>query len=310
MLDSRTDLDDVKGWFGAVDQAMFRFFLDYQDSVGTTGDLVELGVYLGKSSILIGDYLRSGETFTVVDTFGTEPGEDLLNAQENARSYPTLSRTAFEENYQKFHQKLPEVYTALSSSVTQHVPPDSVRFMHIDASHLYEHVATDTKAAQSLLCPDGIVVYDDYRAAHTPGVAAALWEAVANEGLKPIVLTPNKAYGTWGDPEPYLAALPAFLEDHPNARRAPDQVVAGHKIIRVRPPWGQGQRVAEVRRQAGAAQAERVQRQAAKIKRQQRQISELQARVDALAAVSDSAAYRLGRAALTSPRRLLRSRQR
>ena len=47
---------------------------------------------------------------------------------------------------------------------------------------------------------DGVVAFDDYRTAHAPGVAAASWGAVLNQGLRPFAVTARTMYGTWGDP--------------------------------------------------------------------------------------------------------------
>ena len=82
-----------------------------------------------------------------------------------------------------------------------HADEKSCRFIHIDASHLYKHVREDTSNARKLIQDDGIVVFDDYRTKHTIGCAAAVWEAVVNDGFKPICLTEWKLYGTWGDAE-------------------------------------------------------------------------------------------------------------
>ena len=46
------------------------------------------------------------------------------------------------------------------SRAGEKVAPQSVRFLHVDASHLYEHVANDVDAAQDMLQPDGLVVFD------------------------------------------------------------------------------------------------------------------------------------------------------
>src|SRR5690606_24123152 len=73
---------------------------------------------------------------------------------------------------------------------------------HIDASHMYEHVRQDIESARRLLRANGVVAFDDYRAEHTPGTAAAVWEAVLNDGLRPIFHTSGKLYATWGDPTP------------------------------------------------------------------------------------------------------------
>lgn len=203
-------LADVKGWFFTADQLLFDWFLARQKDRSEPGDLLELGAYLGKSAIFMGARLRPGDRFTVCDLFDS-PAEDASNVKEMAKSYATLTRRAFEANYLSFHDELPEIVQGLSSVVADHVEPGSCRFAHIDASHLYEHVHGDIVTVRDLLTPQGIVVLDDFRAEHCPGVAAATWQAVTGLALRPICITPTKFYGTWGDPAPVQAALLAWL---------------------------------------------------------------------------------------------------
>ncbi len=221
----------MKGWFYAKDQAVMTWLLDRQERLEPPGDLLELGSYLGKSAILIGTHLRPGETFTVCDLFGADPA-DGANRTENSRSYATLTRQAFEGNYLAFHDRLPTVVQATTDQITRHVRPGSCRFVHVDASHLWEHVKGDIEAARLLLRPGGLVVCDDYRSEHTPGVAAAVWSAVANGGLRPICVTGNKFYGTWDDPEPVQEELVAWLRSHHPG--LPDlHNVLGHPMVRI-----------------------------------------------------------------------------
>ena len=223
--------DDVKGWFYPKDQAVLTWLLDRQDRLEPPGDLLELGCYLGKSAILIGGHQRAGETFTVCDLFDAETS-DSANRNENATSYATLTRRAFEGNYLVFHEALPTIVQATTDQITKHVSPGTCRLVHIDASHLWEHVKGDIESAQQLLRPDGLLVCDDYRTEHTPGVAAAVWSAVANNGLKPICVTGNKLYGTWGDPAPVQDDLVEWLRSfHP---RLPEyQNILGNPVVRV-----------------------------------------------------------------------------
>ncbi|MFE1028703.1 class I SAM-dependent methyltransferase [Streptomyces sp. NPDC058818] len=226
------ELNDVPGWFWPLDQVLFSWFLERQERRGTDGDLLELGAYLGKSAILLGHHLRDGETLTVCDLFETEP-PDAANRAEAAKSYSTLTRQAFERNYLSFHETLPTIIQAPSSAVTDEVAPGSCRFAHIDASHLYEHVQGDIGAARDLLLPDGIVVLDDFRSEHTPGVAVAAWEAVLNRGLRPVCLSSQKLYGTWGDPEPVQEELLAALRGRDDVAVTVEQA-AGHRLVRAR----------------------------------------------------------------------------
>ncbi len=223
---------DVKGWFWPVDQLLFDWFLTRQDRAPRqTGDLLELGAYLGKSAIFIGSYQRPGEEFTVCDLFDS-PAPDDPNSAEMGRSYATLTRRAFEANYLAFHERLPTVVQAPTSVIASRLTPGSCRFIHVDASHLYEHVRGDIEAAKELSAPDAIVAFDDFRAEHCPGVAAAVWGAVATTGLKLICITGTKAYGTWGDPEPARAELLEWLTSRTDLWHGVEEV-AGAPLIRI-----------------------------------------------------------------------------
>ncbi|MEU1533281.1 class I SAM-dependent methyltransferase [Streptomyces fagopyri] len=225
-------LDDVPGWFPVLDQMLFKWFLDRQESAGTVGDLLEVGVYMGKSAIFLGGHLREGERYTVCDLFeGGAP--DGANQAESTKSYSALTRQVFEENYLAFHDELPRVLPGPSSLVPAEVEPGSCRFVHIDASHLYEHVHGDIGAARDALLPGGIVVLDDFRSEHTPGVSIAAWEAVLNRGLRPICLSTQKLYGTWDDPGPVQEALLAAVRERDDCHLSV-QHAAGHRIIRLK----------------------------------------------------------------------------
>ena len=154
-------------------------------------------------------------------------------------SYKSLTRVGFEENYLAFHDRLPEIVEAPTSTVLAHVKPDSCRFVHIDASHLYEHVRGDLATARTVLKPDGIVVCDDYRSPHTPGVSAAVWEAVADDGLRVICVTRRSSTAPGVTPSRYGADLLGWLADRQDPWHEVQQV-AGAPLVRLRstaPTW-------------------------------------------------------------------------
>ncbi|MER5884223.1 class I SAM-dependent methyltransferase [Streptomyces sp. NPDC001941] len=235
---------DVKGWFFPADQLLFDWFLARQE----TGDLLEMGAYLGKSAIFMGERLREGERFTVCDLFDS-PAPDASNDEEMNRSYATLTRRAFETNYRAFHASLPRIVQAPTSVVVSEVDPGSCRFVHVDASHLYEHVDTDVDSARTLLAPDGIVAFDDFRAEHCPGVAAAVWGAVASKGLRPICITGTKFYGTWSDPSPWTGGLLDWLKDRKDLWHGVEEV-AGGPLIRINGKNAEPPGLPEVRRRS------------------------------------------------------------
>jgi hypothetical protein len=227
----------IKGWFNEIDRRCFTALLESQGD-SPAGDLVELGAFLGKSAVILGDYLRDGERFVVVDLFGddaqlarTDHGE--ANRRENQGSYPGLTRQRFEANYLTAHDCLPVVVQGLSSTVVDHVPPGGARFIHVDASHLYPAVRTDCLSAKQLLRNGGVVVFDDYRNEKTPGVAAAVWESVANDGLIPIATTERKLYGCFDDPTPHQQTLQALMAENPSFYKIDEPEIRGRRVLRM-----------------------------------------------------------------------------
>ncbi|MFB6890020.1 class I SAM-dependent methyltransferase [Kitasatospora sp. NPDC056327] len=257
-------LDDVPGWFWEHDRHLFDWFLGRQEKAGLTGDLLELGAYLGRSAIVVGSHLRAGETFTVCDLFDSDAPDDENAAEMDGSYRRTLTRTAFEANYLSFHDRLPEIVQAPTSALADgRLAPGTLRFVHIDASHLYEHVAGDLRVARAALRPEGVVVLDDYRSAHTPGVAAATWEAVFNHGLRPVVLTDSKFYGTWGDPEAAQLDLLARRGTLPHCDMT-NETLEGHRLVRIggsaegAEPFRVSRHHARLTAEAGRREAERV----------------------------------------------------
>jgi Methyltransferase domain len=229
----KSDLTAIPGWFLPQDQDLFRWFLGEQERRHIMGDLAELGVYMGKSAIVIGEYLRLRETFTIIDLFES-PACDDENRVENTNTYSGLTQRVFETNYLRFHERLPMVVKAPSSEILDHASAGAHRFVHVDASHLYEHVRTDVASARALLHESGVVAFDDIQSHHTPGVAAAVWIAVHNGGLRPIAISQRKLYGTWGNPVPWQQTLLSWLPSSGLAHEI--QQVAGAPLIRVWQP--------------------------------------------------------------------------
>lgn len=202
------NFNDIPGWFMPIDQAAFTWVLEYQNRVEPEGAVVELGVFKGKSAVVIGNHLRPGEVFTCCDLFDDVATHPLVDAGEQAFFRgQSLTQAEFERNYLAFHRELPRVVRGPTGTITRYVAPRSARFVHVDAGHSYDLVREDTASARTMLRENGVVVFDAYRKGGTMGVAAAVWEAILNEGLNPIVNTEFKLYATWGDPAPLQAEI-------------------------------------------------------------------------------------------------------
>jgi hypothetical protein len=223
--------DDVPGWFHRTDQDLFTWILGNRlAGLAPGGDLVELGTFLGRSAIHMGRFLREGEKLIVCDLFGLPVDEPVMSRSARA-FYSTPTREQFERNYRLFRPEPPVVVQAPTSAILQHVAPRSCRFVHIDASHEYTQVRADLLAAGELLVRGGVVAVDDYRSEHTPGTAAAVWEALVRDGLHPVCISPDKFYGTWEPAEELRKDLVRVLA-HEVAYTVAVHEVMGHRIPR------------------------------------------------------------------------------
>lgn len=237
--------DRLPGAFDDIDVLIFDHILRGQARAGVRGDVLEIGAFMGKSAIVTGSHVRPPDRMIVCDVFETG-GLEEDNERENSESYPGLTRRAFEESYARFVTSAPTVVQELSSAIRAHVPDGTVRFAHIDGGHLDHVVREDIANVRSLLRGDGVVAVDDYRALHTPGVAASVWAAVVEGGLLPVCLSEGKFYGTW-DPETARALsadLRSWFASHDNVDTG-TQHVAGAEVVVVANPniWTPRRRV-------------------------------------------------------------------
>ena len=189
----RNETFKVDGWLEDIDCLIFHSLLRFQTSESILGDLLEIGVYQGKSAILLGMHLEESEKLHACDIFDNQT--DAANKDEIVNSYSQFSLNLFLENYTKVIGNVPEVYSCASSELEKLLPESKFRFIHIDGSHLYQHVSKDLILAAALIHEQqGIIAVDDFRAEHAIGVSSAMWEMIYFHGLRPIIFTSSKAY--------------------------------------------------------------------------------------------------------------------
>jgi hypothetical protein len=192
----QTQLNQVPGWFSQLDAWLFCLFDTIQAEAEVTGDILEVGSYLGRSAILLGFFRRENEELHICDLFEDDPPTPAI-AREHDRWYRGLTRTKFDHNFRAFHQRPPLVHAGYSAAILPTLPSNSMRTIHIDGSHSYQEVITDITESKRLLKKDGVLIIDDLCSTHTPGVAAAIWQAIIELGLVPLMTT-TKMYATWG----------------------------------------------------------------------------------------------------------------
>ena len=215
----------MDGWLSDVDVHVIWLLNEWQRQAGIDGDILEIGVFMGKSAILLGHLLEDSENLEVCDVFDRSASLSSANADENRLQYSGLTRAAFERTFLQHHDRVPVIHPIPSAELPQHLGQSRFRVIHIDGSHLYENVRGDIAFSGPRLVEGGIVILDDWSHSDHPGVAAATWEAILAGALVPVVTTDMKLYGFWkteGGNE--VAGLQAHLE------RSPYFEIARHEI--------------------------------------------------------------------------------
>ncbi len=185
----------LPGWFRR-EAAHLLGLLDYaHESEGIQGDLFEIGVFHGKSTVLLAGMVDpKHETLGVCDSFqfrtpdGVEPREVFLK---------------------NFHKVFPgaaflRVYAKRSGELTRD-EIGTCRLIHIDGAHSLTAVTADLQKASDCIDPRGVIVLDDAFRGTWPGVTEAIIRFLDNDsrfspliiGFGKMALVPVEARGLY-----------------------------------------------------------------------------------------------------------------
>jgi len=185
-------LDNIDGW--GIDSVLARLFLDlneYQRGRKVYGNLLEIGVHHGRTSVLLALMSCQGERSVFIDLFDRQ--------SENIDQSGEGNRGIFDANLAKWAPgRSARVVQANSLeldflSIEELV--EGVRFSHIDGAHYPEAVLNDLNKTQSVLQQHGIVVVDDFMHTGFPGVNEACNFYLTTKGpgvLAPVAMGRNK----------------------------------------------------------------------------------------------------------------------
>lgn len=184
---------EIQGWLSFHDVTAIHMLLSLQNELMIKGDILEIGVYQGKSAILLGHFIDDDTKLYVCDVFEDVP--EGLNGSEISRSYQIVSLNQFKSNFLLYHKVLPEICNGSSLELPQLLGSNTFRFIHIDGSHLYEIFSKDLAfSTEHLIHRGGVIAIDDFRASHTFGVALETWNLIHDGVYLPIISTSAKIY--------------------------------------------------------------------------------------------------------------------
>ena len=150
----------VDGWFLDEAAATWDCLLQFQQSANITGNLLEIGVWNGKSALMSVQHAGPGEIQLLVDP------RDMKEAMSNLRQiHPDATIDLFQRPSRALF-KHPEYRNMLSS----------FRWIHIDGKHSAQDVNVDLRLADELLNDTGMVVLDDFFHEGYPQVTQAVYQ--------------------------------------------------------------------------------------------------------------------------------------
>lgn len=232
MMEYLATRDSVPGWFLDIDATLFIGVDAMQRAHGTRGDLLEIGVFYGRSSILLGYLARPGEALVTCDVFEDVQALSDEGHAEHDTYHRALRREEFERHYLRFHATLPTIIAAPSSTLDADAWAGRFRLIHIDGGHEYDVVREDIRLARRMLAPGGIVIFDDWCQPHCPGVGMAVWEDYLRGDLIPLALTDAKLYAKWDGSGVSAEALNNWIAGQPRVDSPQAYRLGAHMVRR------------------------------------------------------------------------------
>jgi glycosyltransferase involved in cell wall biosynthesis len=168
-------IQNIEGWL-TDDEAMVLIDAAKKACFVTDGltNIVEIGSYHGKSTVLLGTILQACSTGGKLYAIDTHDGQ-LGAADLGLRSYPP-SLAMFKKNIARASlENVVEIIKEKSSNVDLQVP---VSLLFIDGLHDYENVSTDFHQFSKQLLPGSYAAFHDY-ANYYPGVKKIVDELMA-----------------------------------------------------------------------------------------------------------------------------------
>ena len=148
----------LEGWLERFTAERTMDLLDYQDQIGVTGPLYEVGIYGGKYlSTLLRSAMLNKQLLLGIDCFNAIPRAVF---EDNFYNVTGRDQLTDPDNFQ--FKILDGMSTNWDGSDLVAEMGGRSRFVSVDASHDYEDVLWDLIAAERALLPGGIISADDF----------------------------------------------------------------------------------------------------------------------------------------------------
>mgnify|MGYP003742111777 CR=1 FL=1 len=175
---------NIEGWFFPMDWITFITVTNIHRHLRVSGDICEVGVWQGKSLVLLSLLKSKGETVFGLDLF---TGDLKALTEKNLAQYGDPSGVQLcEVDANQFG------FVQLRSLIDK-----PLRFLHIDAGHEYHEVLYQLKLYTPFLGDDAVIAMDDTEDREFPGVSAAVHDfcdSQVGRRFLPFCVAANKKY--------------------------------------------------------------------------------------------------------------------
>lgn len=151
-------------------------------SKGIVGDVVELGCYVGTTSVYIAKILKdqaADRRFYVYDSFEGLPPKSQQDASPIGEQFQTgeliATKKQFIMNMKKSGVPVPIIKKGWFADLTAADIPDKIAFAFLDGDY-YSSIRDSLRVIEQYLQPGSIIVVDDYSNSMLPGVSRAVDE--------------------------------------------------------------------------------------------------------------------------------------
>ena len=178
---------EISGWFHEDDALLIKAIDGWQKELLVSGNILELGIWEGKSLVFLASLAVKGETLLGIDWFSGPGGETRLSSLRANIKRAQLSNVRILKGDTRAL-----VNTALSAQLRR-----SFRLVHIDAGHEHNDVLQDLEASSRLLGdPRSVIVLDDVPVRYFPGCWSGMAQWILSHGneFRPFLFSSSKAY--------------------------------------------------------------------------------------------------------------------
>jgi predicted O-methyltransferase YrrM len=153
----RAEYECLSGWLRPEAAATWSCLFAFQEERGIRGDLMEIGIFKGKSAALIALHAGPQEKVMLVDPMLRREATDAI--QDIGISGEVVLIRDLSENLAGHQQVMSRI--------------GHFRWIHVDGEHSLRAVANDLRISARLLAEDGVICLDDFMSSCYPQVTIA-----------------------------------------------------------------------------------------------------------------------------------------